>query len=132
MDKKQSSINKFIRWVIGNTFWDYFKRFISIVSSFITTLWTSLRPRVIGWFDNMDIPLIIAIIAMFLGFFVISWGLLSFLYWLYKNMLVEKNNKTYPQYKIRKDGYEIYIDIKNKKWFIDILRIRVRCNFSYR
>ncbi len=133
MDKKQNYFSKFINWIIGNTAWDYFKRFVSLVFSTITskTFWESFRPNVSEWLTSMNIPLIVAIVVMFIGLFVIAWGILSFIYNLYKKLFVKRtsNELSHPHYSIRKEGYEVYIDVKNRKWFVDISRTRLVFNY---
>lgn len=129
--KTKKRIRDFLKWVIGNTVWDYFRRGISVLGSLFATWKTYIRPSVSGWLAKMNISLWIAIGVMLIGFFVIIWAVLSFLFRLYKQMRQNHNDKVKLKCKIRKDGNEIYIDVKNNECFIDIIRILFRGEFIY-
>lgn len=129
--KTKKRILGFLKWVIGNTTWDYFRRGISILGSSFATWWAYVQPSVSDWLAKMNISLWIAIGAMLIGFFAIIWMFVSLLFRFYKQIKQNPDDGIKLKYKIRKDGDEVYIDIKNKEWFIDIIRILFRFEFVY-
>lgn len=131
----KTPVRKFIEWIIGNTAWDYFKSIFSVISSLIGTWKIYVYPSVREWFLSMNIPLILVVIITFIGFLTIIWEVLSMMFrayqWL-KSKITTNDESTKIVCKIRKDGNEVYIDVKNTEWFIDITRISIRCHFLYK
>lgn len=70
---------------------------------------------------------ILAVAAILKG---ITYGLGKFLIFLSELGSHPKPFDIYSE--IKQEGNEVYIEIKNKEWFIDALRVFVRCSFLYK
>src|SRR4030067_795836 len=76
-NKIQDSVRSIARWVGLNSAWDFIKWLFGFLSSAIITWIFSVQPKFFDWLSEMNIPAIIAIAGMFLGFGVIVWAVLS-------------------------------------------------------
>jgi hypothetical protein len=129
--REKKWVRTIFNWAIGNTLWGYFIRVISFLGSLFATRWASIQPGFSYRLGKINFPFWIAIGTMFIGFFVIIWAIVSLLFRLYKQLKQNSINGIKPRCKFRKDGSEVYLDVKNGEWFFDYTRIRLCCHFAY-
>jgi len=83
-----------------------------------------LPSYIVEWTKSMDIFMYAAIFVLFIGSFTIMFGVLSLLQKGWGKFLSTKEDRANLKCQIRKEGFEVFIDVKNKNWFVDILKLR--------
>ncbi|KAA3646131.1 MAG: hypothetical protein DWQ07_07855 [Chloroflexi bacterium] len=76
-------LKKTIRWVVGNTIWDSFKRAISIIGAWFLSMTGIKWPPISSHLANANFLITaVLILIFFIGAFVVLWYFLSSLKWL--------------------------------------------------
>lgn len=142
-NKKQVIFRRFLRWSFGVIIGEIYIRILVYLGTAMVIVWSIYKPGLSRWLVTMNIPTLLAISVMFFGAFVLATIAIASAISLVRYLLQKRilsNKKTNKESnvdtfkipcKIRKDGNEIYIDVKNKEWFIDIIRVLFRCDFVY-
>jgi len=129
--KTKKRIHGFLKWVIGNTIWDYFRNGISIFLSSCATWWTSSQPRFSNWLAKMNMPLWIAIGAMFVGFLVAILIILAVLIWLTQLLLIYFTNLGNLVLSYQPLPNEIRFWVRNNDWRKKFKNIHISIQYIY-